>query len=194
MEAQDSEESTTTEKKKNHFSIAFGAAAGNFSNKAPISNDIYSNRSISRIYFAGIGSNTFYIIGKYREFTAFGESILENINVKGKADWKQKFYNIGLRIHSDEHPIYAEVLYVITHAEESITTVDPVVPELTNSGKTKNTGMGFSVGLALNIAGPIAIFAEGEYSVMMRKEKNEYGRENPELGGFCASAGLLFAL
>lgn len=194
LQAQETEATGETEKKKNRFSIMFGGAAGNFANSESKFNTIYSNRTISRIYMAGIGTNTFYFIGKYREFSALGKSVVANIAVAGKADWKQKFYSAGLRLHADDHPIYAEVLYVFTRAEEVITTKDPVVEELTAKEITENKGVGFTVGIALKIAGPIGIFVEGEYSMMLKKGRNQYGRANPELGGICASAGIQFVL
>ena len=169
-------------------------AAGNFAITETKFNTIYSNRSISRIYMAGIGTNVFYFIGKYREFWATGKSDVANVAVTGKADWKQKFYSAGIRLHSDDHPIYAEVLYVLTRAEESITTIDPVVEELTAKEETENKGVGFSVGLTLKIAGPFRIFVEGEYCMMLKKGRNQFGRANPELGGVCGSAGVQFVL
>lgn len=169
-------------------------AAGNFAITETKFNTIYSNRSISRIYMAGIGTNAFYFIGKYREFWATGKSDVANVAVTGKADWKQKFYSAGIRLHSDDHPIYAEVLYVLTRAEESITTIDPVVEELTAKEETENKGVGFSVGLTLKIAGPFRIFVEGEYCMMLKKGRNQFGRANPELGGVCGSAGVQFVL
>ncbi|MFA6468619.1 MAG: hypothetical protein WCW35_06965 [Bacteroidota bacterium] len=194
LSAQETDEAVEPEKKKERFAIAFGAAAGNFANDAANFTSIYSNRSISRIYFAGIGSSSFLFVGKYREFFAHGSSKVENIAVTGKAEWKQKFYSAGIRVRSNDQPIYAEVLYVITRAEESLTTVDPVVQELTSRYETENKGVGFAVGFALKLIGPIGIYAEGEFSAMLRGGRNPQGKADPELGGFCASAGLFFAL
>ena len=193
VHAQENSESETA-KKMNRFSFMIGAAAGNFEISEPKFTTIYSNRTISRIYFAGIGTNAIYIVGKYREFSATGRSIVENVTVEGQSDWKQKFYCVGFRIHSDNHPLYAEVLYVLTRIEESITTKDLVVQELTAKEEAENKGAGISAGISLKIAGPFRIFVEGEYDIMMRKDRNQYGRANPELGGFCVSAGAQFAL
>lgn len=194
LSAQESEETPVAVKKKNRFSLTFGAAAGNFAIDAADFNSFYSNRSISRIYFAGIGTQQIYFIAKYREFFASGRSTVENIDVAGRADWKQKFYLGGLRLRGEDHPIYADILYVMTRAEESITTAEPVVDQLTLTYETENRGIGFAVGVALNIIGPVGLFAEGEYTIMTKKGKNALGRVNPELGGFCASAGAHFAL
>jgi hypothetical protein len=193
LHAQESAESEAA-KKMNRFSLMIGAAAGNFEISEPKFTTIYSNRSVSRIYFAGIGTNAIYLVGKYREFSATGKSIVENVTVTGQSDWKQKFYCVGLRIHSDDHPLYAEILYVLTRIEESITTKDLVVQELTAKEEAENKGAGFSAGISLKLAGPFRIFVEGEYDIMMRKDRNQYGRANPELGGFCVSAGAQFAL
>lgn len=193
--SQDDATGTETEKKKNRFSLSFGAAAGNFALDAQNFNTVYSNRSISRIYFAGIGTNTVGFIAKYRQFYAYGRSVVENIEVQGKADWRQKFYAGGLRMRGDDQPIYADILYVVTQAEESITTSgEPAVERLTTRYTTENKGIGFAVGVAVKLIGPIGIFVEGEYSVMTRKGRNPEGRVNPELGGFCASAGAQFVL
>lgn len=187
--AQEEELPAEETKKKTRFSIMAGAAAGNFSNDNSLFNDVYSNRSISRIYVAGIGSNDVFLIGKYREFNATGKSILVNIAEVGKADWKQKFYLLGLRLHSDEHPLYADVLYVMTRAEETITTSNIIVKELTTNYTTENRGAGFAIGISFDIIGPLGIFVEGEYTIMMKKGRNPSGSVDPELGGFCASAG-----
>jgi len=192
--AQETEETVTTRKTKNHFSLTFGAAAGNFAVEATNFNTVYSNRSISKIYFAGIGTNRFYLIAKYREFFATGHSFVDNIDVVGKSEWKQKFYGVGIRLRGDEQPLYADVLYLVTKAEESISTGEPVVERLTTMYETENKGVGFAVGIAVKIIGPIGIFIEGEYALMTKKGQNPQGRANPELGGFCASAGAHFAL
>jgi hypothetical protein len=192
---QENDAAAVPEKKKSRFSIAFGAAAGNFALDAQNFNTVYSNRSISRIYFAGIGTNTVGFIAKYRQFYAFGRSVVENIEVEGKADWRQKFYAGGLRMRGDDQPIYADILYVVTQAEETITTSgEPAVERLTTRYTTENKGVGFAVGVSIKLIGPIGIFVEGEYSVMTRKGRNPEGRVNPELGGFCASAGAQFVL
>jgi hypothetical protein len=194
LSAQNGEETPVNEKKKARFSLTFGAAAGNFAIDAPDFNSVYSNRSISKIYFAGFGSNLFYVIAKYREFYARGRSSVENIDVAGKAEWKQRFFAGGIRLRADDQPIYADLLYVVTKAEEIISTADPVVERLTTRYDTENKGGGFAVGVSMKLIGPIGIFVEGEYTIMTRKGRNQLGRVNPELGGFCASAGAHFAL
>ena len=94
--SQEQEETNIDEKKKNSFSLLFGGAAGNFAIDASKFNSIYSNRSVSRIYVAGIGNKQLLAIGKYREFYARGTSQVQNIDVSGKADWEQKFYSVGI--------------------------------------------------------------------------------------------------
>jgi hypothetical protein len=194
VHAQETDQSESTEKKKYRFSLTFGAAAGNFAIDASKFNTLYSNRSISKIYFAGFGTNLFYFIAKYREFYARGRSVVENIDVAGKADWKQRFFAGGIRLRGDDQPIYADLLYVVTKAEESITTEEPKVDRLTTRYDTENKGAGFAVGVAMKLIGPIGFFVEGEYTMMTRKGSNSLGRVNPELGGFCVSAGVHFAL
>lgn len=192
--AQDTEESKPQEKKKSSFSILFGAAAGNIGIDASKFNDVYSNRSISRIYFAGIGGNNLYLIGKYRKFYAHGTSVVQNIPVTGKADWSQQFYCAGLRLRSDESPLYLDLLYVVTKAEEKITTRDQIVEDLTVEQKIENKGGGVALGLNITLLGPVKIFGEGEYSFMATKARTTSGKIIPELGGICVSAGVAIIL
>lgn len=193
--AQDSDKPAEPEKKKKEFAFTLGAAAGNFANDAAKFTSVYSNRSISKIYFGAIGTTMFQFIGKYREFYAFGTSKVENIAVTGRADWKQKFYAAGLHVRTEDQPLYAEVLYIVTRAEESITTTDPVIEELTSEYKTEAKGIGFAVGIATKkIIGPFGIYAEVEFDAMLRKGRNQQGKVDPELGGFSAGAGVFFEL
>jgi len=192
--SQDQEENKSSEKKKSSFSLLFGGAAGNFAIDASKFNSIYSNRSVSRIYVAGIGSKQLLLIGKYREFYARGTSVVQNIDVRGKADWKQKFYSVGIRLLSDDSPLYADLLYVVTKAEETITTYDPIVNELTKRQESENRGGGVALGVTITILGPIKIFAEGEYSYMVSEDRNNQGKAIPKLGGACVSAGVVFIL
>lgn len=191
---QDQEEIKPAEEKKNSFSLLFGGAAGNFAIDASKFNSIYSNRSISRIYIAGIGSKQLLLIGKYREFYAQGTSVVQNIDVKGKADWKQKFYSIGIRLLSDDSPLYADLLYVVTKAEETISTSGTVVDELTVREELENKGGGVALGFTITILGPIKIFGEGEYSFMASEISNNQGTAVPKLGGICVSAGVVIIL
>lgn len=192
--SQDQEETKQQEKKKSAFNLLFGGAAGNFAIDGANFNSIYSNRSISRIYIAGIGGDQLMLIGKYREFYAHGVSKLQNIEVAGKADWKQKFYSVGLRLMSDDSPLYADLLYVVTRMEETITTNNPVVKELTTTEMLENKGGGVALGVTINILGPIKIFVEGDYSIMISKDSNKQGKKIPELGGACGSAGVVIIL
>lgn len=194
LPAQDSTASSSRHSSSGGFSLSFGASAGNFAIDAENFNNVYSNRSVSRIYFAGIGTSSVLVIAKYRENFAHGTSKTENIIVTGKAEWKQRFYAAGLRFHGDDHPIYVDLLYVVTRAEESITTIDPVVENLTSTYAAENKGAGVAVGILFNIIGPIGIHVEGEYTLMTRKGRNALGRVNPELGGACASAGVNFTI
>jgi hypothetical protein len=192
--SQDQEGTNSSEKKKSSFSLLFGGAAGNFAIDASKFNSVYSNRSVSRIYVAGIGGKQFLLIGKYREFYARGTSIVQNIDVRGKADWKQKFYSVGIRLLSDDSPLYADLLYVVTKAEETITTNDPIVNELTLRQETENKGGGVALGVTITILGPIKIFAEGDYSYMVSEDRNNQGKVIPKLGGACVSAGVVIIL
>ncbi len=189
-----SQDSLQSEKKKLVFIMA-GASVGNFSNGAGSKfNEIYSNRTLMKNFCAGFGSREIVLIGKYHEFTATGASIPVNVAVTGKAEWKQKFYAFGLRTRGDDHPLYAELLYVITRAEESISTLDPNVEELSKQYTTENRGIGATVGIALRLAGMLGIFAEAEYTTMMKRGRNQYGQANPELGGMNFNAGIQLAI
>ncbi len=185
---------SSAENQRNSGYFMVGASIGNFSNGAGTQfSDIYSNRSVTKNYSAGIGSRMLLIVGKYHEFTAKGHSIVTNVDVEGNADWKQKFYLAGLRIRGDDHPIYVDLLYVMTRAEEAITTVEPKVEELTKSYTTENKGLGAAIGVAIKFAGALHIFAEAEYTTMTDLGRNQYGRANPELGGMNLNAGLQLA-
>ena len=101
-----------------------------------------------------------------------------------------------------EAHIWRDTLFLIlltipanqARAEETIATENPIVAELEAQEKTENRGIGFGVGVAVKIAGPLKIFLEAEYSIMTRVGRNQYGRANPELGGFCLSGGIQFVL
>ena len=182
-------------KKKQTFSIFLGGAVGNFGISADKFNDIYSNRSISRIYLAGIGSGSTYIVGKYRSFFANGRSKVENAEDDGKAEWKQKFYNVGVRLMPANSMLYLEMMYSMTEADERITTVDSSLSSLlTSQFKTKAQGVAFSLGIALDFPRPLRIFGEVEYSAMLKSGLNPSGRKIPELGGICLSGGIILVL
>ncbi len=172
------------------FSMTFGAAAGNFAIDAIGFNDIYSNRSISRIYFAGIGTRSVSVIAKYRQFYAHGTSPTIGIAAAGKAEWQQKQYAAGIRFRSDNGFLYGDLLYVISRAQETITTVEPVVERLTARQESESKGVGAAVGLSVKILGPLGVFIEGEYTTMTNRGKNAQGENIPQTGGQCAAAGV----
>ncbi len=167
------------------------AAVGNFTMKAD--NDfrkIYSNMTLTKNFAAGLGTRSMVLIAKYREFSATGRSAVTNIDLLGKAEWKQKFYEAGIRIRGDEIPLYLDLLYVATRADEMITTESPVMAELTASSSKESRGIGGAVGISLKLAGMIRIFAEAEYCKLAELQIDLLGRPSPELGGTNLSAGV----
>ncbi len=176
------------------FSLTFAAAAGNYAVDAPGFNDVYSNRSVSRAYAAGIGTNAVSVIAKYRQFFANGTSVTGGIDVPGKAEWKQKHYAVGFRFRTDDQFLYADLLYVISRAQETISTGEPVVDRLTATQENECKGYGAAVGLSMKLIGPIGLFIEGEYSAMVKRGRNAAGEAIPQIGGMCGMAGVHFTL
>ncbi|MBI2428988.1 MAG: hypothetical protein HYV29_09385 [Ignavibacteriales bacterium] len=179
---------------KQKLSFFIGAAAGNFGTTIGEFKEIYSKRSISRIAVAGIGSKSAYLFGKFRQFYAHGRSTVENADAQGSAEWKQKFYSIGARLMSDDSPLYVEIAYVISDAEENISTHDPDVEELKSQWKAHTQGVGAALGIVIDFPRPLKTFIEFEHTSMLRLGRNPYGRAVPQIGGNLLSAGFIFIL
>lgn len=187
------EEVTETKRSPLFFMVA--ASVGNFSpNSGKQFTDVYSNRTVSKNYALALGARNIALIGKYREFSATGHSMVTNIDVEGKAEWKQKLYMAGIRIRGDAVPFYMDILYVSTRADESISTVSPTVVELSAMSSKESRGFCGAVGLAVNIAGIFGIFAEAEYSKMSSLEIELFKRPSPELGGVNLHAGVQLSI
>ncbi len=182
---------TETETKKQSLYFMAAASIGNFSpNSGKQFTEVYSNRTVSKNFALAIGARTFALVGKYREFSATGRSVVTNIVVEGDAEWKQKLYMAGLRFRSDDMPFYLDLLFVSTRADETISTVSPMIAELTAMNTKESRGFGGAIGLAVNLAGMLGIFAEAEYSKMSVLEINLFDRPSPELGGLNLNAGV----
>ncbi|MEW5800340.1 MAG: hypothetical protein AB1728_15175 [Bacteroidota bacterium] len=179
---------------KQKLSFFIGAAAGNFGMTIGEFKEIYSKRSISHIAVAGIGSKNAYLFGKFRQFYAHGHSTVENADAQGSAEWKQKFYSIGARLMSDDSPLYVEVSYVISDAEENISTREPEVEELRSRWEAHTQGVGAALGIMINFPKPLKTFIEFEHTSMLRLGRNPYGRAVPQIGGNVLSAGFVFIL
>lgn len=184
----------TPAERARRFSLSLGAAAGNYAIDAPGFNDVYSNRSVSRAYFTAIGTNAISLIAKYRQFFAYGASSTSGIDVRGKADWRQKHYAVGFRFRTEDQFLYADLLYVISRVREDITTGEEVVDRLTVSQENESKGYGASVGLSVKLIGPIGVYIEGEYSAMVKRGRNAAGEAIPQIGGMCGMAGIHFTL
>ncbi|MFZ4619565.1 MAG: hypothetical protein ACOYNS_03325 [Bacteroidota bacterium] len=179
------------EPKQESLYIMASAAVGNFTLKADKEfRQIYSNSTLTKNFAAGLGTRSMVLIAKYREFSATGRSTVTNIDQLGKAEWKQKFYEAGVRIRGDEIPLYLDLLYVSTRADEMITTESPVIARLTASSSKESKGIGGAVGISLKLAGMIRIFAEAEYCKLAELQIDLFGRPSPELGGTNLSAGI----
>ncbi len=187
--AQETETDTNTKQQSLYFMVA--GSVGNFSpNSGKQFTDVYSNRTMSKNIALAIGARTFALIGKYREFSATGRSVVTNIDIAGKAEWKQKLYMGGIRFRGDDMPFYLDLLFVSTRADETISTVSPVIAELTAMNTKESRGFGGAVGLTVKLAGMLGIFAEAEYSKMSVLEINLFERPSPELGGLNLNAGI----
>ncbi len=180
------------ENNEKHFSLLFGGGVGSFKMDDGRFLMVYSNRSMTRHGFFALGDSRTYLIGKYRLFDATGKSELTNINVTGFSEWREIFYSAGFRLTVPHSPFYADVSYVIIKAEEKISTVQPVVNELTTSQKIENRGLSFGGGLAIEILSPFAIYGEGEYTFMLQKVQNDKKRDLPGIGGWNISTGIIF--
>ena len=192
--AQEEEDSGKTAKKsEGSFSIFGGGAIGNFESSIEHFTSIYSNRSVSRMYVAGIGDGTKYLFAKYHSFYAHGKSIV-SFDAEGKADWDQQLYTVGVRLMSDKHPFIIDFGYAVTDAHEKISTkTDPVIPELESEWKTKSQGFEVALGFAL-FPSPIRIYGEVEYFKMIKMGETPSGKTVPQLGGLTLSAGILLVL
>jgi hypothetical protein len=179
---------------KQKLSFFIGIAAGNFGMTVDDFKEIYSKRSISRIAVAGIGSKNAYLFGKFRQFYAHGRSRVENADAQGSAEWKQKFYSVGARLMSDDSPLYVEISYVISDAEENISTHDPEVDELKSRWEAHTQGVGAAVGIMINFPKPLKTFLEFEHTSMLRLGRNPLGRAVPQIGGNVLSVGFMFIL
>ncbi len=185
-------EEQTPQKQKLSFFI--GAAAGNFGMTIDEFKKVYHRRSISRIAVAGIGQRSAYLFAKYRNFYAHGRSIVENADTKGEAFWKQQFLSFGARLMAHDAPVYVEVSYVISDAEERIATHEPDVNELEGEWKAHTQGVGAAMGIVIDFPKPLKMFIEYEYTSMLRLGRNPYGRAVPQIGGSLLSGGLMFVL
>lgn len=188
----DGQENGEQSPRKQKLSFFIGAAAGNFGMTIDEFKEVYSRRSISRIAVAGIGNRFTYLFGKFRQFYAHGRSTVENADAQGNAEWKQKFYLIGVRLMSDDSPLYVEMAYVISDAEENISTSGPDVDELRSQWKSHTQGVGAALGIVVDFPKPLKSFVEFEHTSMLKLGRNLYGRAVPQIGGNVFSAGLLF--
>ena len=175
------------------FTILAGGSIGEFTIDAGGNfKDLYSNRQLAYTGVFGLGNGESLLIGKYRIFTATGQSTLKNIATEGTANWKQTILEAGFRFHPNGASLYVDALYVFNHAEETIGTENPSVDFLAAHQKLDDNGFAFALGLAPKIVSPLALDLELEYSFMLRKPVNDNGRRVPNLGGLYYSAGLSF--
>jgi hypothetical protein len=190
VSAQEEQYQKSEEKSKQRFSIFGGGGIGSFANNNSKFESIYSERNTLPVYVVGIGDGTKYVTVKYRSFAVTGKSEM-NFNAEGKAEWKQIFYSVGARLMKKDFPFYFEVSYVVSEAEEKISTnTVPVITELTTDWKIRTTGIGGAIGLIMN-PGPFYIYGEVEYSSMINSGSNPSGKDVFQIGGSCLSAGIL---
>lgn len=189
------ERNTATEKKSDsglHLLLAGGV--GNFKVSESTFNSIYSNRSISKIAQLGIGSGTEFLVGRYREFFAKGTSQVVHADAKGKAEWNQKFYSIGIRSKPKPSGFYFDISYVITDFTEKISVSNPEINELAREEKIRAQGIGFVTGISLLPIGPLQFFGEVEYTTMLKLGSSSSGKAIPQIGGLCLSGGIMIII
>ena len=175
------------------FTILMGGTIGDFRvDGGGNFQSLYTDTKLTPTGFVGLGNGETFLVAKYRIFQASGKSELKNLTATGRAEWKQTLFLAGFRLHPEGHSFYFDAMYVITEAEESISTEDPVVDVLASSEKLKDKGFAFTLGLAPRIVGPLALNLEVEYSFMLREAWNRNGDKIPNLGGLYYSAGLSF--
>jgi len=98
----------------------------------PSANDfekIYSDKSLTPTLGIGIGLQNSFLVARYQEFKTTGESIIDGADIKGKANWEEIFYSIGLRTY-EAKPMYFELAYIVASIKESISTDPPDYPAL----------------------------------------------------------------
>lgn len=177
----------------NTFTILMGGTIGEFRvDGGGNFQSFYTNTKLTPTGFFGLGNGETFLIVKYRIFQASGKSELKNLTATGNAEWKQTLLMGGFRLQPEGHAFYFDGMFVMTEAEESISTVDPVVDVLASTEKLKDKGFAFAMGLAPRLAGPLALNLEIEYSFMLRDSFNQDGRRIPNIGGLYYSAGLSF--
>lgn len=138
----------------------------------------------------GLGYKDILVIGKFHRITATGKSKVVNIKITTTASWNQDVVSIGLRKCAPHDPVYYDLLYLITKANESIGTINPVMPTLASTYSIKDSGIAFAVGYNPELFGLLGIFLEVQWNYMFREEKNEMGNSIPNLGGFFITGGL----
>lgn len=175
------------------FTVLMGGSVGKFNvNGGGNFNSIYSDRKLAYTGTFGLGDGETFLIGKYRIFSASGQSKLTNIDATGTAQWNQKILLAGLRVHPGGSALYLDVLYLFNHAEETIGTVNPSVNALSASQTIDNNGFALGLGLTPKIAGPIDLDMEVEYSATPQKLTNNNTETIPNLGGIYFGGGLIF--
>jgi len=174
------------------FTILLGGQGGSFVVSGGDFSKYYTNPKPAYTGLFGLGNGTAFAIAKYRIFSASGQSKLSNVAATGVADWKQRILCLGMRAGGQQTGIYFDATYVMNHAEESISTLNPAVDVLSATQKVDATGGAFAVGFAPRLAGPLSLDLSVEYSFMLQKPLNSAGREIPDIGGWYYGGGISF--
>ncbi|HTX18829.1 MAG TPA: hypothetical protein VMG34_09220 [Bacteroidota bacterium] len=175
------------------FTILMGGQIGRFLVDGGGNFDkFYPDTKPSYTGLFGLGNGATFVIAKYRIFSASGQSQLTNVTATGVADWKQRILCAGFRMGGGKTPLYFDATYVLNHAEESISTLNPTVDILSATQKIDAKGVAFALGLCPRLAGPLTIDLSVEYSFMIQSPLNSAGRQIPNIGGWYYGGGFSF--
>jgi len=178
---------------KKGFSAMIGGSYGIFDPRHAFI-DVYGYQIPQLCGQAALGYNNGFVIGKYRNFKASGNSKVQNITITTNAEWREEILAVGFRACAESSPFYYDLLYITMKANETITTISPKIPELTASNAIQEHGIGFAVGFAPPLIGPLGIFLECEWDYMFPNDMNNAGVEIPGLGGLFTSCGFHFTI
>jgi len=158
----------------------------------PSANDfekIYSDKSLTPTLGIGIGLQNSFLVARYQEFKTTGESIIDGADIKGKANWEEIFYSIGLRTY-EAKPMYFELAYIVASIKESISTDPPDYPALNRKfSSEKNEGVALAIGVNFKIVGGLYLAGELHYKFIELKIDNKE-KEPKQIGGPGINIGL----
>lgn len=167
------------------------ARYGTFTPEISNFNKIYDNDEYLPALAVGLGSDQGFVIARYYLYEEWGESIVDGVDLVGKASWRQEFITIGVRSY-EQGRMYFELAYAMGKAEETITTVPPDYSAL-NSSWAESDIKGGAAALGINIPFGLGLHFNGEVGYLYLPV-NDADDNKVNLGGRQISLGLTWAL